>query len=156
MNLKKLFVSLAVCLGSGGIGSFFTSQSLNSWYAALAKPAFTPPSWVFGPVWTVLYILMGISLYVVWHRFPPRLGRRLPYSLFAAQLALNTAWSAVFFDLRSLVGGLVVITALWLAIFGTMTAFRRLSRLAGWLLIPYLAWVTFAFALNYSIWKLNR
>lgn len=156
LDLKKLASSVAFSLGAGGLGAFFSAQSVNSWYTALIKPSFTPPSWVFGPVWTVLYIMMGLSFYLIWRRLPLNKGLKIPHLVYFAQLILNTAWSAVFFGLRSIKGGTIVISALWLSIVGTMYYFRKLSRTAAWLLLPYLAWVTFAGILNYTIWRHNR
>lgn len=156
MDLKKLATSLTICLSAGGVGSLFTFQSLNTWYSTLIKPGFTPPNWMFEPIWTILYIMMGISLYIIWNKPMVKKSKRLPYFLFSIQLALNSAWSAFFFGLRSIVGGLIIISCLWLAILGTIYKFHKISRTAAWLLAPYLAWVTFACALNYVIWKLNR
>lgn len=155
MDIRKLLVSLAICLGAGGIGGFFTSQSVNGWYATLQKPFFNPPNWVFGPVWTVLYIMMGIALYLIWNQRWSRSTGNSPYILFATQLLLNVGWSATFFGFRSITGGMVVIVALWLAILATIQQVGKRSRVAARLLIPYLLWVSYACALNYSFWRLN-
>jgi tryptophan-rich sensory protein len=154
MDVRKLAISLALCFGAGGIGAIFTLESLNTWYAMLKKPFFTPPNWLFGPVWAVLYLLMGLSLYSVWHK---RLRQdAAPYLLFGTQLALNAIWPWVFFGLRSLLGGLFAILVLWLSIVATIHEFLHRSKVAGWLLIPYLVWVSYACLLNFGLWWLNK
>ena len=156
MALRKLIISLAICLGAGGIGAAFTMQSVDTWYAMLRKPFFTPPNWIFAPVWTILYILMGISLCMLWHK-RQRLGEHTAlYLLFGTQLVLNIGWSFAFFGMRSILGGLFVIISLWLAIIATIHAFLHKSKMAGWLLIPYLVWVSYAGLLNFGLWWLNK
>jgi len=155
MNLLKLAVSLLVCLGAGWIGSIFTTPSIPTWYAGLAKPSFNPPNGVFGPVWTLLYLLMGIALFLVWRKAPQAPGAGLALVLFLVQLALNVLWSILFFGLRSPLLGLVDILLLWAAILATMLLFFRVSPAAGALLVPYLLWVSFASVLNFAIWRLN-
>lgn len=123
----------------------------GEWYFALAKPAWTPPPWVFGPAWTLLYTLMAVAAWMVWKREP----RGLALRCWALQLLLNAAWSPVFFALHAIGAALLVIAALWLAIAGTIAAFARVDRRAAALLLPYLAWVSFATALNLAIWRLN-
>lgn len=149
-----LVVLLAVCLGAAALGSAATVPRIDDWYAALDKPSWTPPSWVFGPVWTVLYIAMAVAAWLVWRQRESH-AVRVPLLLFAVQLALNMAWSWLFFGLMSPALGFADIVLLWIAIAATMAAFWQRSRVAGLLLVPYLAWVTFAAALNYSIWQLN-
>jgi tryptophan-rich sensory protein len=141
------------CFLAAGLGSLFTMVSLGSWYSGLAKPPWTPPSWVFGPVWTVLYAMMAVAGWLVWRRGVPASWLALRW--FAVQLTLNVAWSAFFFGLQ--MPGLAVaeILALWVAIAATLRASWRVSRPAGVLLIPYLLWVSFAVALNVAIWRLN-
>ena len=154
------FLKLAACIlasqAAGLFGALFTTTGPGSWYAGLAKPSFNPPGWVFGPVWTTLYILMGISAWLVWKKgslsTPPVRGALL---LFTVQLALNAAWSGLFFGLRSPLLGLIDIAALAAAILATILDFRPISPAAAWLLSPYLAWVSFAAILNFSIWRLN-
>lgn len=124
---------------------------MATWYPTLSKPAFTPPSWLFGPVWTTLYLLMGIALFLVWRR-----GSRGALAVFAVQLALNAAWTVVFFGMRWPAGGLAVILALLVAIAATVVAFVRADRRAAVLLVPHLLWVGFAAPLNYELWRLNR
>ena len=126
--------------------------ALRPWYANLSKPSRTPPNWLFGPVWTILYIAMAIAAWLVWRKAGLT---AVPMQLFLLQLLLNVAWSAVFFRLRSPGPAFVEIVMLWLAILATMIEFWRAVPLAGLLLLPYLIWVSYATALNYSIWRLN-
>lgn len=123
----------------------------DAWYFALAKPTWTPPPWVFGPAWTLLYASMAVAAWMVWKRG----GWGRPLQWWTLQLLLNAAWSPVFFGLHQVGLALVVIAALWLAIAATIAAFARVDRRAGGLLLPYLAWVSFASALNLAIWRLN-
>ena len=154
INKKKLFASLALCFGAEGLGGLFTARSVGTWYLTLQKPEFTPPGWLFGPVWTLLYFLMGISFYLVWNARENK-NKKNAIVLFFIQLILNVSWSLVFFGMQSILGGLIVITALWLAIVSTMYHFRHISRTAAGMLLPYLAWVSFASVLNYELWRLN-
>ena len=157
-NFFKLVIAVSISELAGVIGSIFTISAIPGWYATLAKPELSPPSWLFGPVWITLYALMGVSLFLIWEINPSeaRSGeRRRAVALFFIQLSLNAIWSIVFFGLRSPLGALVVIIFLWLAIVGTMIAFFKISRPAAYLLAPYLLWVSFAAYLNYSIWTLN-
>jgi benzodiazapine receptor len=155
MALMKLAACILACLAAGWIGSVFTTHSISTWYAGLAKPSFTPPNWVFAPVWTLLYVLMGISLFLVWRKAPASSGTFIGLVLFLIQLGLNVLWSVLFFGLRSQVLGLADILLLWLAILATMLLFFRIDVTAGVLLAPYLLWVSFASALNFAIWRLN-
>jgi tryptophan-rich sensory protein len=149
-----LVVSMAVCFGAAGIGSMLTTPSIGGWYATLAKPAWSPPNWVFGPVWSLLYLAMAIAAWLVWRRIGfPRAASAL--NLFAIQLVLNVCWSAIFFGAHRPGMAFAEILLLWLAILATMVAFRSFSRAAAWLMAPYLLWVAFAAALNFSIWRLN-
>jgi translocator protein len=154
--MLKIILGIAVCLAVGSLGSFFTRSSLRSWYARIKKPSFNPPSWVFAPVWTVLYILMGVSAGLIWDKGSHIPDVRLALFVFWVQLALNFLWSPVFFGKHSLIGGLIVITLLWLAILLTIVLFVGISKLAALLLLPYLVWVSFAVALNAAIVDLNR
>lgn len=140
---------------AGLIGSFFTAPAISEWYAFLLKPDLAPPNWVFAPVWTTLFLLMGIAAFLVAKHGFGRTGVRLALTLFVIQLALNTLWSILFFGLRSPGAALIEIIILWLAIAATLWAFATVSRPAAWLLVPYIAWVSFAAYLNYSIWLLN-
>ncbi|MDD5416087.1 MAG: tryptophan-rich sensory protein [Candidatus Daviesbacteria bacterium] len=147
-NIFKLILSIVICLAAGGVGSLFITSSIPDWYQTLNKPFFSPPNWVFGPVWTILYIMMGLSLYLVWTK------KKVP-TIFWIQLILNVAWSIIFFEMKNPALALVEIVALWIAIFLTIKAFTKINKLAGNLLIPYLLWVTFASFLNLSIVILN-
>ena len=147
-NFPKLFLSIGICLGAGVVGSFFTVSSIPTWYAILNKPFFSPPNWVFGPVWTILYILMGISLYLIWQK------REIP-AIFWVQLILNTAWSIIFFGMRNPTLAFIDILILWVSILLTIKVFSKINKLAGRLLIPYLVWVSFATILNLGILILN-
>jgi len=143
---------LLAAFGAAAVGSQFLP---GEWYAQLTKPAWNPPNWVFGPVWTLLYAMMGVSAWLVWKDAGFK-GATTALSLFGVQLALNAAWSWFFFGLLQPGLALVDIVLLWIAIFATLISFWRIRGLAGALLVPYLAWVTFASALNFSIWQLNR
>lgn len=157
----KLLVALVVPQLAGLLGSLFTTSNIPTWYAGLVKPSFNPPSWVFGPVWTILFILMGVSLYLVWTRVPhfwqpgKKKERRLALTVFGAQLALNSLWSILFFGLQSPGAALVEIVVLWAAILVNIILFYRAYKPAGLLLVPYILWVSFAAFLNYSIWQLQ-
>ncbi len=159
MNIRdiwKLVVSIVACLAAGAIGSIFTRSAVTTWYATLGKPAFSPPNWLFAPVWTLLYILMGIAAFLVWRKGLGNRQVRSALIVFLIQLILNTLWSVVFFGLESPLFGLVVISVLWVVILVTVIQFFKISRAASMLLWPYLLWVTFAAVLNSSIWLLNR
>jgi benzodiazapine receptor len=151
-------VALAVCIGIcfavAAAGSLMTSPRIDNWYAALAKPAWTPPDWVFGPVWTVLYLLMAVAAWQVWRTAPTR-SARLPLTLFGIQLLLNLAWSGLFFGLKSPGWAFLEIIVLWWGILAALIAFWRRSAWAGVLMAPYLTWVSFAVALNLEIWRLG-
>ena len=146
---------ILLCEGVGVVAAVATQSSVETWYPTLAKPFFTPPDWLFAPVWIALYAMMGVAAALVWREGLGARGVQVALALFAAQLALNGAWSLVFFGARSITGGLVVIVLLWIALAATMRAFFPLRPAAGWLLVPYLAWVTYALALNAAIWRLN-
>ncbi len=149
--LLALSAWIVACFAASAIGAFFMP---GEWYAQLAKPAWNPPNWIFGPVWTALYLMMAVAAWRVW-----RLGgfgrQRRPLTLFFVQLALNAAWSPIFFGLKNPAFAFAEILLLWLAISLTIAAFRRVDRLAAGLLAPYLAWVSFAALLNFTLWRLN-
>ncbi len=146
-----LAVFILICLAVGGSGAAFPP---GEWYRQLAKPPLNPPAWVFGPVWTLLYILMGVSAWLVWLR-PGLPAARIPLLLFAAQMALNGAWSWIFFGFHQVGLALIDIILLWAAIAATLFSFWRIRRPAAVLLIPYLLWVSFATYLNAALWRLN-
>ncbi|MBI3956126.1 tryptophan-rich sensory protein [Candidatus Gottesmanbacteria bacterium] len=157
-NGKLLVVALFVPQLAGAIGSLFTVPAISGWYAGLDRPMFSLPNWVFGPVWTTLFLLMGVALYLI--LLIPKSGgkgrqRKQAVILFGVQLVLNTLWSFIFFGLHSPGLAFVEIISLWIAIAATIGSFYRLSRIAAYLLIPYILWVSFAAFLNYAIWRLN-
>lgn len=155
INKFKLGVSIALPLLAGLIGSFFTAPAIDSWYQYLAKPSFSPPNWIFGPVWTLLYILMGIAFYLVWQSGFENKKKKIALLIFAIQLALNSLWSILFFGLENPFWALNEIICLWIFILATLVLFWKIKKSAGWLLFPYLVWVSFAAVLNFSIWQLN-
>lgn len=155
-DIWRFIISIAICQLAGIIGSVFTAPAVTTWYAALKKPAFSPPNWLFGPVWIVLYVLMGISLFLVWRKSLDIPAVKTGLTVFGVQLILNILWSVAFFGLRSPVAGFLVIVALWIAIFLTILRFTRVSEFAAILLIPYIVWVSFAAILNLSLFLLNR
>ncbi|MFC2025212.1 TspO/MBR family protein [Chloroflexota bacterium] len=154
-DIVKLIVSIATCLCAGAIGSIFTTPAIPTWYATLEKPPFNPPNWLFAPAWTTLYLLMAISAFIIWRRSVNNRQGQKSLIIFLIQLILNALWSAVFFGLESPLYGIIIIIALWAAILLTILMFFRLSLLAGWLLLPYIGWVTFAAILNIYIFILN-
>ncbi len=153
-DLIALAASLVLCFAVAGLGAYWIEQGRGPWYDGLRKPAWNPPSWIFGPIWTVLYASMAVAAWLVWRR-RGLAGAWLPLSLFGLQLALNLAWSGIFFALRRPGMAFGEILLLWAAILATLLAFGGISRRAAGLLAPYLAWVTFAAALNFAIWRLN-
>lgn len=149
-----LAMSVGICLGAAGLGSILTTPSIDPWYRALRKPYWTPPNWAFGPVWTALYLSMGVAAWLVWRR-DGFSHAKLPLMLFLIQLALNVAWSGIFFGLRLVGVAFLEVVLLWLFILSTTIAFWPVSRMASWLMVPYLTWVTYAAALNAAIWRMN-
>jgi len=154
-NAVRLVVAVVLCELAGVVGSVFTFPSIPTWYASLEKPSFNPPNWLFGPVWLILYALMGVAVYFVWGKGLESKGARVALSVFVVQLFLNVLWSNVFFGLHSVFYGFVIIVALWVSIVLTVVAFARVSKTASVPLLPYLLWVSFASVLNYYIWLLN-
>ncbi len=150
----SLAISIAICFSVAAIGSIFTSISVDNWYQNLTKPIWSPPNWVFGPVWTTLYLSMAVSLWLVWLR-RKKDSIKLGLVLFAVQLFANLIWSALFFGLQNPLWAMFDILALLAAIAATIVVFWRISKIAGGLMIPYFLWVCFAAFLNYSIWSLN-
>lgn len=142
---------LLLCFGAAAFGGLFMP---GEWYASLKKPSWNPPGWVFGPVWTTLYLMMAVAAWLVWKRggFP---AQRRALALFLVQLTLNAAWTPLFFGLHRPGLAFAEILLLWLAIAATLAAFRPVSGVAAWLLVPYLAWVSFAAFLNFTLWRLN-
>ena len=145
---------LLLCLAVAGIGGAVTASSVDGWYQTLEKPSFNPPDWIFGPVWTTLFVLMALAAALVW-RHGGKPERRNSIAWFLVQLSLNLAWSCLFFGLQAIGPALACLVLLWIAIAGTLAVFWRVDRRAGLLLVPYLAWVSFAGLLNFLIWRLN-
>jgi benzodiazapine receptor len=159
MNTKEIFrlvASIFICQGAGIIGALFTMPAIRTWYETLNKPSFRPPNAVFGPVWTILFLLMGVSLYLIWHKGLASQDVKTALLVFLAHLVLNIGWSVLFFGLRSPGLAFFEIVILWLAILLTMYLFYRVSLISGLLLLPYALWVSFAAILNFTIWRLNR
>lgn len=150
----KLVLSVLVAVLVGAIGSIFTTSSIQTWYVTLAKPPFNPPSWLFAPVWTILYVLMGISFWLIWKSRSSE--KKHAMGLFIVQLILNGIWSPVFFGARSIGNALAIIVLLWAAIVLTIFVFQKISKPAAWLLVPYILWVSFATVLNFSLWQQNK
>jgi translocator protein len=146
---------IGMCFATAAFGAIFTRTALAQWYPTLRKPSWNPPDWIFGPVWTVLYLMMAIAGWLVWlDREVHAAG--LAGVLFIGQLILNAAWTAIFFGLRNPGAAFIEIVGLWIAIAATIFQFAQIRSIAAWLLMPYIAWVTFAAALNFTIWNLNR
>ncbi|HMU47615.1 MAG TPA: tryptophan-rich sensory protein [Chitinophagaceae bacterium] len=154
-NSLKLIISILIPLAIGFSGSFFTVTGIGSWYQGINKPAWNPPNWIFGPVWTTLYILMGIALYMVWKPGIMDRPHKIAFLLFGAQLILNFFWSIIFFGQHKIGWAFIEIIILWLMILLTIFSFAQVNKLAAWLLVPYISWVSFAAILNYTIWKIN-
>ncbi|MFA6304331.1 MAG: TspO/MBR family protein [Patescibacteria group bacterium] len=155
-NYLKLVITVLVSLSAGYLGSFFTTPAIPTWYANLVKPALNPPSWVFAPVWTILFILMGIAAYLVWQKGFKRQEVKYALVIFAGQLILNIVWSGIFFGWQNPGVAFLELIVLWLAILSTIKVFAKVSKTAAWLLVPYILWVSFAGYLNFSIWQLNN
>jgi translocator protein len=157
-NWALLAVSIGAALAAGALGAVFSphaSAAAGQWYAMLAKPAWTPPERWLGPVWLMLYVLMGTSAWLIWRERYHR-GRNTALAAYAVQLLLNAAWAPLFFGAKNIGAGLFVIVALWLAVAWTIREFAAVRPAAAWMLLPYLVWVGVASALNFAIWKLNQ
>lgn len=157
---KKISIVLGVIVSvlaaqmAGIIGSFFTFSSMQSWYVFLEKPFFAPPNWLFAPAWITLYVLMGIAAFLVWRK-RSMAGAKLALWLYSVQLALNALWSIIFFGMRNPGLAFVEIVVLWVLILVVTVKFFKLEKVAGYLFVPYLLWVTFASILNFAVWRLN-
>ncbi len=152
-DFLKLVGCVVLCELAGILGSLFTISSIPTWYASLQKPPLNPPGWMFGPVWTILYLLMGVSLWLIWGSNAKEKKKAL--WLFFVQLALNAIWTPIFFGVQSIGGALTIIVLLWAAIILTILTFTKISKPAAWLLAPYILWVSFAVYLNFAIFILN-
>lgn len=154
-EIIRLIVSIIIVFIVGSIGTLFTLSKIPTWYASLIKPSWAPPNWLFGPVWTTLYVLIGVAFFLVWSKGLNRKDVQLALVIFAIQLILNLFWSIVFFGYESIFGGLIVIVFLWVSILVTIIVFYRISKPAGFLLVPYIVWVNIAGYLNYTVYILN-
>ncbi len=152
INWFKLIIAVIICEAAGIIGSVFTMDGVRNWYPTLIKPDFNPPNWLFGPVWTTLFLLMGISLYLIWQQKK----NREALSVFGIQLFLNVMWSVLFFYLHQPLWAFMEIIVLWIFILLSIIYFYKISKPAAYLLIPYILWVSFAAFLNYTLYSLNK
>jgi translocator protein len=156
-NTLKFIIAIAAPLAIGALGSYFTISEIKSWYQTINKPSFNPPSYVFGPVWTILYILIGISFFFIWqNNTATSMLKTTAIALFVTQLVLNFLWSVLFFNQHQIGWALVDIVLLWLSILLMILSFAKINTLSAWLLVPYISWVSFATILNYNIWILNK
>lgn len=155
-NIVKAIIAIAIPLMVGATSGFFTVTGVESWYQTIQKPSWNPPNWIFGPVWTTLYVMMGIALFLVWKEDTSEELKKIAIALFAVQLTLNFFWSFIFFNQQQPGWALVEIIAMWFFILLTIFAFAQVNKTAAWLLVPYISWVSFATILNYTIWQLNR
>ena len=155
-HVGRLIIAIAIPLLVGFTSGFFTTTGPGTWYQAIEKPNWNPPGWVFAPVWTTLYVMMGVSLFFIWKANVVIYKKRVALVLFAFQLVLNFFWSFIFFRLEEPGWALIEIIILWIAILVTIFSFSSINKLSAWLLVPYISWVTFAAILNYTIWSLNN
>lgn len=155
-NFFKFIIAIVSCQLAGVVGSVFTISAIPLWYENITKPALNPPAWVFGPVWMVLYFMMGVAAFLVWRKGLDKRGVKIALIFFDLQLILNVFWSVIFFGFRNPGGAFIEIIFLWLAIFTVIILFSKISYLASWLLFPYIVWVGFAGYLNFSIWQLSK
>ena len=157
LNLwAKISIAVVVCLLVGFLSGLSTAESIETWYAYLEKPFFNPPDWIFAPVWTALYILMGLAVAIIWHQGWSNQAVQNAVMIFLAQLILNATWSVVFFGMQSTMGALVIILILWTLILICIRRFLRIKKFAAYLMVPYFLWVSFATVLNASIVYLNQ
>jgi translocator protein len=154
-EIPKLIVSILIVFLAGAVGTVFTLKEITGWYAYLPKPSWTPPNYAFGPIWSTLYVLMGISLFLIWREGLNRKDVQIAVIVFAVQLAINVVWSLVFFGTHNIFGGLLLVLILWVAILVNIIVFYRISKPAGLILIPYIVWVSIASYLNYSVLMLT-
>ncbi len=155
-NTVKLIISIVIPVTIGATAGFFTITGVDSWYQTINKPSWNPPNWIFGPVWTTLYVMMGVALFFVWKSDVREALKKTAITLFAVQLVLNFLWSFIFFNQQQPGWALVEIVMMWIAILLTIFAFAKIDKTAAWLLVPYISWVSFATILNYTIWQLNK
>lgn len=155
-KIIAIIIAIAIPVTVGALSGFFTTSEITSWYAGINKPSFNPPNWIFGPVWTLLYVLMGIASYLVWKKGTDSLEVKTALLLYGQQLFFNFWWSFIFFYLHEPGWAFAEIIFLWLLILVTIFRFSKVSKTAAWLLVPYISWVSFAAILNYAIWQLNK
>ncbi len=153
-NVLKLIIAVVVSELAGVIGAIFTTPAISGWYTTLIRPSFSPPNWLFAPVWTLLFALMGIALFLIWKNNTAT-RKNTAYWFFFIQLILSIVWSIIFFYYHNISGAFIEIIFLWIVIFATIIAFYKISKPAGYLLLPYIVWVSFAAILNFVIWRLN-
>ena len=154
-NILRAIISIGVCLVVGAVSGLFTADAIPTWFTTIQKPSWNPPNWLFGPVWTTLYVLMGIAFFLVW-RSPNSADKSRAMWAFGTQLVLNFFWSFIFFKQQNISGAFIEILFMLAAIVATIVLFSKVNRTAAWLLAPYLAWVSFASFLNFTIWQLNK
>lgn len=154
-NILKIIASISITLTTGALASYFTMDAITTWYVTLNKPSFNPPNWIFGPVWTTLYILLGIGLFLIWKERPSRM-RNEALTIFGIQLTLNFAWSFFFFYIHQIGIALIEIVLLWSSILLMIRYFNKINPIAAYINIPYLLWVTFATVLNAAYYILNQ
>ena len=154
-NNFKFIISILLPMIIGGISGSFTSASINTWYVTLNKPWFNPPNWIFAPVWTLLYLMMGIAFYIIWKSEAVNAVKQTAVILFSAQLLVNFLWSLIFFYLKHPGWAMLDIILMWILIVATIFSFGKISSTAAWLMLPYICWVSFAMILNFYLWKLN-
>ena len=155
VKIAKLVISIIICQIVGLMGSFFTMPAIDSWYQTINKPIFTPPNWVFAPVWVVMFLLMGVALFFIWDKESKNGEKKAAIVVFVFQFILNILWSFIFFTLKSPIGAFVEIMALWIMVLFTIITFSKVSKTAGYLLLPYIIWVSFAAFLNFIIILIN-
>ena len=155
-EVPMLIGSILIPLVIGYIGAIVTLPQISTWYSTLSKPWWSPPNWLFGPIWTTLYLLMGVALFLVWREGLHRRDVRFAILIFGVQLAINLLWSVLFFSFHALFGSFILVMLLWLAILANIIAFLIISKWAGLLLVPYIIWVSIASYLNYSVYLLNH
>ena len=153
-SVFRLISSLIICQLAGFVGSIFTTPAIPDWYASLEKPALNPPNWIFSPVWIFLYLLMGVTLYILWQNLP-KIEAKIALVFFAVQLVLNILWSVIFFGLKSPMAAFFEIIVLWVFILLTMIKSSKVSKASVYLLLPYILWVNFAAILNFFLWQMN-
>jgi translocator protein len=149
----KLIISILIPLAIGAVAGYATTQNIPNWYVYLNKPFFTPPNYLFGPVWTCLYIMMGIACYLIWRS--KHIFQKKALVLYSIQLMFNFSWSFVFFQFHALGFAFIIIVLMWLSILLTILQFYKIQQWAAWLLLPYLLWVSYASVLNFAVWQLN-